>query len=101
VPLKRAHPGREREMSTAVETVRTSSNCSTWSSRGRESWLVIEYVSPRDLGAIIADDGVLPAERAIHIGRQLADALDVLHASGNLLTFISPGNDRPDACVRN
>jgi serine/threonine protein kinase len=43
---------------------------------------VIEYVSPRDLGAIIADDGVLPAERAIHIGRQIADALDVLHASG-------------------
>jgi hypothetical protein len=52
----------------------------------------MEYVRSRDLGAIIADDGVLPADRVAHIGRQMADALDVLHAKGIVHGDVSPGN---------
>lgn len=97
VALKHAHPGRDREISAAAQAVRDIHHPNivelfdVVNAEG-ESWLVMEYVPSRDLAAIITEDGVLPADRVAHIGRQVADALDVLHTKGIVHGDVSPGN---------
>lgn len=55
---------------------------------GRESWLVMEYVS----GGSLEDRPPLPPERAARVGAQIADALAALHAQGLVHGDVKPGN---------
>jgi hypothetical protein len=97
IALKRAHPGKDREISAAANAVRDIHHphivelFDVVSAEG-ESWLVMEYVPSRDLAAIIAADGMLSTDRVARIGRQVAEALDVLHTKGIVHGDVSPGN---------
>ncbi|MGW6929508.1 serine/threonine-protein kinase [Lentzea sp. NPDC054927] len=59
---------------------------------GGEQWLVMEYLPSRSLAEIIEADGPIPAQRAVKIGAQLADALAAMHAKGMVHRDVKPGN---------
>ncbi|MGH3375764.1 MAG: serine/threonine-protein kinase [Actinoallomurus sp.] len=56
------------------------------------TWLVMEYVPSRNLAEVIGSDGVLSPESIAKIGRQLADALEAVHAKGIVHGDVKPGN---------
>jgi len=96
VALKQAHEGRrpaDREAAIArdLRHPRIVALYDSIATEG-ESWLVMEYVPSRNLATIIADDGPLPAEKVAHLGRQVAEALQVLHDNGVVHGDVSPGN---------
>jgi hypothetical protein len=96
VALKQAHEGRrpaDREAAIArdLRHPRLVALYDSIATEG-ESWLVMEYVPSRNLATIIADDGPLPAEKVAHLGRQVAEALQVLHEKGVVHGDVSPGN---------
>lgn len=55
-------------------------------------WLVLEYVDGRDLSKILDEDGVRPAAGVARIGRQVAEALEAIHAEGLVHGDVSPAN---------
>lgn len=56
------------------------------------AWLVMERLRGRDLGMELDEVGRLPAARAVHIVRQVADALGVLHRRGAVHRDVNPRN---------
>jgi serine/threonine protein kinase len=67
---------------------------------GGELYLATRFVAGTDLRALI-DDGPLPAERAIGLVGQVADALDAAHERGLVHRDVKPGNvlvDSADHC---
>jgi DNA-binding beta-propeller fold protein YncE len=65
-----------------------------------ELFLATRFVPGTDLRSLI-DDGPLPAERAIGLVGQVADALDVAHERGLVHRDVKPGNvlvDTADHC---
>jgi serine/threonine protein kinase len=65
-----------------------------------ELFLATRFVAGTDLRSLI-DDGPLPAERAIGLVGQVADALDVAHQRGLVHRDVKPGNvlvDTADHC---
>lgn len=96
VALKQAHPGqrpadREVRIARDLRHPRIVAQYDAILENG-QSWLVMQYVPSRDLAAIIAADGPLRPEKVAHIGRQLVEALQVLHAKGVVHGDVSPGN---------
>jgi hypothetical protein len=96
VALKQAHPGRcpaDRE-AHVVRGLRHPRIVALYDSITAEggTWLVMEYVPSRNLATIVTADGPLPAEQVAHLGRQLAEALQALHAKGVVHGDVSPGN---------
>lgn len=55
-------------------------------------YLVLEYVEGQSLGSLLASTGPLPAERALHITRQIADALGAAHAADIVHRDLKPDN---------
>jgi DNA-binding beta-propeller fold protein YncE len=65
-----------------------------------ELYLASRFVAGTDLRAVL-DDGPLPAERAIGLVGQVADALDAAHEQGLVHRDVKPGNvlvDTADHC---
>jgi predicted Ser/Thr protein kinase len=96
VALKRAHEGRrpaDREIQIAHH-LRHPRIVALYDSivADGERWLVMEYVPSRDLAAVVAAEGALPVDRAARIGRQIAEALQALHAAGVVHGDVAPGN---------
>jgi len=96
VALKRAHPGqrpadREARIARDLRHPRIVAQYAAVVENG-DSWLVMQYVPSRDLATIIAEDGPLPPDRVAHLGRQLAEALQVLQDRGVVHGDIAPGN---------
>src|SRR5438093_9504299 len=50
------------------------------------------YVQGRDLHDVIAECGRLPIDRAVHIAKQLAGALEAAHAEGVVHRDLKPRN---------
>jgi serine/threonine-protein kinase len=66
-------------------------------------FMVMEYVTGKNLARVIADDAPLPERRAVHIGGQILSALAEAHANGILHrdlkpenVMIAPRRDAPD-----
>jgi serine/threonine protein kinase len=55
-------------------------------------WIVMEYISARNLAEVISEDGVLPPTRVARIGLQVLDALDSAHQAGVLHRDVKPAN---------
>lgn len=96
VAVKQAHPGqrpadREVRIARDLRHPRIVAQYDAVLDNG-ESWLVMQYVPSRDLAAVIAADGRLLPDRVAHLGGQLAEALQVLHARGVVHGDVSPGN---------
>ena len=45
-----------------------------------ERWLVMEYLPSRSLAQVVREDGKLPPGQAAHVGAQVAEALQAMHA---------------------
>jgi tetratricopeptide (TPR) repeat protein len=59
---------------------------------GELLFLTMDYVAGRSLRALLADEGPLPAPRAVAIARQLAEALAAAHAEGVVHRDLKPAN---------
>jgi serine/threonine-protein kinase len=55
-------------------------------------YLVLEYVEGRSLSAALEADGPFPPERAVHVARQVAEALAAAHAAGVVHRDLKPDN---------
>lgn len=101
VALKRAHPAadegrlrqltREARIAGGIDHPRVVALHDLVTDDGG-TWLVMEYIPSRDLAEIIGSDGVLPPEDVARIGRQLAEALEAVHALGIVHGDVKPGN---------
>ncbi len=59
---------------------------------GGVKFISMAYVQGRDLHDLIAECGRLPVDRAVHIAKQLAGALDAAHAEGVVHRDLKPRN---------
>jgi serine/threonine-protein kinase len=59
---------------------------------GELPYLVMEWFDGRGLDTILAETGPLPLDRALSIIRQIASALDALHAAGFVHGDVKPAN---------
>jgi hypothetical protein len=59
---------------------------------GGELWLVMEYVPSRSLSELLDGGQTLSVRQVRAIGRQLAGALEALHAQGIMHRDVKPGN---------
>lgn len=55
-------------------------------------FLVMEYLAGRSLAALLAAEGRLPPERAVHIAAQVLDAVQHAHAAGIVHRDLKPEN---------
>lgn len=55
-------------------------------------YIVMEYLEGMTLAELLAQEAVLPPERILNIGRQIANALDYAHAKGYIHRDIKPSN---------
>ena len=62
------------------------------SENSRRVYLVLEWVDGRPLREILAEEGKLDPERAIHIACSVCEALDYLHANGVVHRDLKPEN---------
>ncbi|RIV39524.1 serine/threonine-protein kinase [Micromonospora radicis] len=57
-----------------------------------DPWIVMEYVASRSLQDTIAEDGPVPAARAVEIGLGVLNALKAAHKAGIMHRDVKPGN---------
>lgn len=57
-----------------------------------ELFIAMEYLRGRSLSRVIAADGLMPAQRVLHIAMQIARALREAHAKGIIHRDLKPGN---------
>ena len=55
-------------------------------------YIAMEFVAGKSLADVIASDGAMPAERVIHIMRQVCGALDEAHLQGIIHRDLKPEN---------
>ncbi|MDT0398476.1 MULTISPECIES: serine/threonine-protein kinase [Streptomyces] len=55
-------------------------------------WIVMELVQGRSLGAVLQDEGTLPAREAARVGLEVLGALEAAHAAGILHRDVKPDN---------
>lgn len=55
-------------------------------------YFVLEYLDGKRLSELITEEYRLPAERAVDVFRQVAAALDAVHAAGVMHRDVKPGN---------
>ncbi len=60
-------------------------------------YMVLEWVEGRLLRQVINEQGKLSPERAVHIARQICDALDYIHGQGVVHRDLKPENIMVDA----
>lgn len=89
-PLFRSRFEREAEMAGRLD----HPNIVAIHDRGRHEdqlWIGMQYVDGHDAATIVSD-GPLAGERALHIARETAAALDYAHAEGLLHRDVKPAN---------
>ncbi len=59
---------------------------------GGSFFFVMEYLDGPDLATVIAREGLLAADRVVHLGRQIAAALGAAHAAGIIHRDLKPDN---------
>ena len=65
-------------------------------------FIVMEYIDGRALDARLRDEGPLPADEVVRIGRQVAEGLEAAHANGLVHRDLKPSNliEREDGTVK-
>jgi tetratricopeptide (TPR) repeat protein len=69
-------------------------------SDGDVVFLSMDFVPGRSLGELLADEGPLPADKAVDIARQVASGLAAAHEAGVIHRDLKPGNVLVDASGR-
>ncbi|GAA2549783.1 MULTISPECIES: serine/threonine-protein kinase [Streptomyces] len=57
-----------------------------------QPWIVMELVQGRSLGAVLQEEGTLPAREAARVGLEVLGALEAAHAAGILHRDVKPDN---------
>jgi eukaryotic-like serine/threonine-protein kinase len=59
---------------------------------GGVKYITMAFIEGKDLNQVLKEEGPLPLERALHIGRQLCEALDAAHSEGVVHRDFKPHN---------
>ncbi|MHC4938701.1 MAG: serine/threonine-protein kinase [Planctomycetota bacterium] len=87
--LREAELGRQIAHPNVVRTLDVDARMV----RGNQvNFLVLEFVEGQTLDALLAELGAVPEELCRHIGRQVADALTAIHATGAIHRDLKPAN---------
>ncbi len=83
---------REANMSSKIEHAHAVTIYDYGEAEGGLIYLAMEYIEGETLSDVLKREGAFPAERAVKIARQCADALDAAHALNIVHRDLKPDN---------
>ena len=100
-PSFRARFSREARVAASLSHPNIVTVFDVGEAEGRP-YIVMEYIEGRTLDARLRDEGPLPADEVVRIGRQVAEGLEAAHANGLVHRDLKPSNliERDDGTVK-
>ena len=83
---------REAKMASRIDNVHAVTIYDFGEADDGNLFLAMEFIDGKPLSRVIAEQGVLPIERVVHITNQIAEALSAAHALGIVHRDLKPSN---------